>query len=153
MGEAVGASMARSDTLLLGRKTFQEFEAFWPNQSAEDDPFAAFINNTPKVVVSNTLKSVDWQPTTILSGDVPAEIRKLKDQRGKDIGMTGSPTLVRSLLQEGLIDELGLMIHPIALGKGKRLFDDLNDQVKLDVIDSTTFKTGVVSVTYAPGND
>src|SRR5207249_4143610 len=102
MGEAIGASMAQTDTLLLGHNTFAEF-----------------INNTPKVVVSTTLGEVDWQPTTVVR-DLDA-VRTLKMQLGKDIGMTGSVTLVRSLLQAGLLDELALMIHPIVLGSGKRL--------------------------------
>src|SRR2546426_7461780 len=114
MGEAIGATIATKDTLLLGRHTFEEFAAYWPGKTAEDDPFAEFINNTPKVVVSTTLGEVGWQPTTVVR-DLDA-VRALKEQPGGDIGMTGSVTLTRSLLKEGLIDELGLMIHPLSLG-------------------------------------
>jgi len=145
MGEAIGASMAQTDTLLLGHNTFDEFAAYWPDKTGEDDPFAEFINNTPKVVVSTTLGEVDWQPTTVVR-DLDA-VRTLKMQ---DIGMTGSVTLVRSLLQAGLLDELALMIHPIVLGSGKRLFDDVTAQVPLDLLKSETFKTGVISATYGP---
>src|SRR3989442_4823546 len=120
MGEAIGATIATKDTLLLGRHTFEEFAAYWPGKTAEDDPFAEFINNTPKVVVSTTLGEVGWQPTTVVR-DLDA-VRALKMQLGKDIGMTGSVTLVRSLLQAGLLDELDLMVHPLVLRSGKRLF-------------------------------
>ena len=148
MGQAIGASMAQKDTLLLGHNTFDEFAAYWPDKSGEDDPFAEFINNTPKVVVSTTLGEVDWQPTTVVR-DLDA-VRTLKMQLGKDIGMTGSVTLVRSLLQAGLLDELDLLIHPIVLGSGKRLFDDVTAQMPLELLRSETFKTGVISATYGP---
>ena len=141
MGQAVGVAMASSDTLLLGRRTFEEFAAFWPTAD-QSDPFADFINNTPKVVVSNTLSEVDWQPTTVIRGDVVSQIRDLKEQSGKNIGMTGSPTLIRSLVKEGLLDELSLMVHPLVLGSGKRLFDDMVGQVPLTLVNSETFKTG-----------
>jgi len=149
MGQAVGDAMASSDTLLLGRRTFEEFAAFWPTAD-QSDPFADFINNTPKVVVSNTLSEVDWQPTTVIRGDVVSQIRDLKEQSGKNIGMTGSPTLIRSLVKEGLLDELSLMVHPLVLGSGKRLFDDMAGQVPLTLVNSQTFKTGVVNLTYGP---
>ncbi len=149
MGQAVGDAMASSDTLLLGRRTFEEFAAFWPTAD-KSDPFADFINNTPKVVVSNTLGEVDWQPTTVIRGDVVSQIRDLKEQPGKNIGMTGSPTLIRSLVKEGLLDELSLMVHPLVLGSGKRLFDDVAEQVPLTLVNSQTFKTGVVNLTYGP---
>jgi dihydrofolate reductase len=151
MGQAVGDAMASSDTLLLGRKTFEEFAAYWPNADPSD-PFAGFINDTPKVVVSNTLGEVDWQPTTVIAGDVVGQIRDLKQQPGKNIGMTGSPTLVRTLVQEGLLDELGLMVHPLVLGSGKRLFDDVTGQVPLTLVNAQTFKTGVVNLTYGPAD-
>ena len=151
MGQAVGDAMASSDTLLLGRRTFEEFAAFWPTAD-QSDPFADFINNTPKVVVSNTLSEVDWQPTTVIRGDVVSQIRDLKEQSGKNIGMTGSPTLIRSLVKEGLLDELSLMVHPLVLGSGKRLFDDMIGQTPLTLVNSQTFKTGVVNLTYGPAD-
>lgn len=150
MGQAIAATMMRSDTLLLGRRTFEEFAAYWPNRTSEDDPFAGYINHTPKIVVSTTLKDATWQPTTVIGEDVMTRIRALKEQPGKDIGMTGSVTLVRSLLQEGLLDELNLMVHPIALGTGRRLFDDLGGEITLKLADSRTFGSGVVSLTFEP---
>ncbi len=139
MGQAVGASIATKDTLLLGRRTFEAFAAYWPGKTAEDDPFAEFINNTPKVVVSKTLGDVEWQPTTVIRS--LDDVAKLKQQPGNDIGMTGSVSLVRSLLQAGLLDELGLMIHPIALGNGKRLFDDVTSRLDLDLLHAETFNS------------
>jgi dihydrofolate reductase len=147
MGAEVGGKMAESDTMLLGRQTYEEFASYWPHQSSDVEP-ADFMNNTPKVVVSNTLKTADWQNTTIVSGDVAAELTKLKQQPGKNIGITGSGTLVRSLLEQGLLDELTLLVHPIVVGKGKRLFDRDMAQVPLKLVSSKTLSTGVLSLTY-----
>jgi dihydrofolate reductase len=147
MGAEVGGKMAESDTMLLGRQTYEEFASYWPHQSSDVEP-ADFMNNTPKVVVSNTLKTADWQNTTIVSGDVAAELTKLKQQPGKNIGITGSGTLVRSLLDQGLLDELTLLVHPIVVGKGKRLFDRDMAQVPLKLVSSKTLSTGVLSLTY-----
>jgi dihydrofolate reductase len=148
MGAEVGGKMAESDTMLLGRQTYEEFAAYWPHQSSDVEP-ADFMNNTPKVVVSNTLKTADWQNTTIVSGDVAEELTKLKQQPGKNIGITGSGTLVRSLLEQGLLDEFTLLVHPIVVGKGKRLFDRDMAQVPLTLVSSKTLSTGVLSLTYA----
>jgi dihydrofolate reductase len=148
MGEAVGASMAAADTMLLGRRTYQEFASFWPEQPAGDQ-FADHMNNTPKYVVSTTLDTVDWKNSTLVNGDVAAELTKLKDQPGKDISMTGSGTLVRSLLRDGLLDELNLLVHPIVLGSGARLFEG-EDRIPLELASSTTFTTGVLHLVYRP---
>jgi dihydrofolate reductase len=149
MGEAVGSQMAASDAMLLGRVTYQEFAGFWPNQSSDEVDIADFMNNTPKFVVSNTLDNVDaWQNSTLIKGNVAEELTRLKQQPGKDIGITGSGTLVRSLLRDGLLDELRLLVHPIVVGRGKRLFEGEGDQVPLKLVESKTFGTGVVYVTY-----
>jgi dihydrofolate reductase len=147
MGAEVGGKMAESDTMLLGRQTYEEFASYWPHQSSDVEP-ADFMNNTPKVVVSNTLKTADWQNTTIVSGDVAEQLTKLKQEPGKNIGITGSGTLVRSLLEQGLLDELTLLVHPIVVGKGKRLFDRDMAQVPLKLVSSKTLSTGVLSLTY-----
>jgi dihydrofolate reductase len=150
MGEAVGSQMAESDTMLLGRVTYQEFASYWPNQPSDVEP-ADLMNNTPKVVVSNTLTSVDeWQNSMLLKGDFVEEITKLKQQPGKDIGVTGSGTLVRSLLRDHLLDELNLLVHPIVVGSGKRLFPDGSEQTPLKLVESKTFSTGVIYLTYQP---
>jgi len=150
MGAIVGGSMASSSALLLGRRTWQEFASYWPTADSED-PTTAALNNTPKFVVSTTLKSADeWQNSTVLS--TLDEVRKLKEQPGGDITMSGSSTLIRSLLKENLLDELSLLVHPIALGTGQRLFDDLSDRVPLQLIESTPLSTGVLHLRYGPAD-
>jgi dihydrofolate reductase len=150
MMEAVGSQMAASDAMLLGRVTYQEFAAYWPGVSAEDDPIAAVMNNTPKYVVSTTLDAAEWQNSTLIKGNIAEEITKLKQQPGKNIGITGSPTLVDSLLQDDLLDELRLLVHPVVVGSGKRLFKDGGDLKRLKLVDSKTFSTGVLSLIYQP---
>ena len=150
MGEAVGAAISSSDAMLIGRVTYQEFAAYWPGVSSEDEPFATHMNNTPKYVVSKTLDKAEWNNSTLISGNVAEEITKLKQQPGKNIGITGSATLVQSLLQDDLLDELGLMIHPVVVGSGKRLFQEGGGPKGLKLVDSMTFSTGVVSLTYQP---
>jgi dihydrofolate reductase len=147
MGEAVGATMAESDTMLLGRKTYEEFASYWPHQSSDVEP-ADYMNGTPKLVVSNTLTSADWEPTTVISGDVAGQLNALKEQPGKNIGITGSATLVRTLLRDGVLDELRLLVHPIVVGEGLRLFDPGDGTIGLRLLSSTTFKTGVVHLIY-----
>ncbi len=152
MGEAVGSKMAEADTMLLGRVTYQEFASYWPHQSS-DVPPADYMNNTPKIVVSTTLDSVDdWQNSSLIKGNVVEEITKLKQQPGKDIGITGSGTLVRSLLENNLLDELTLLVHPIVVGSGKRLFPEGTPQKGLKLADSKIFSTGVLSLTYQPAD-
>ncbi len=149
MGEAVQSQMDASDTMLLGRVTYQEFASYWPN-SSDDADLANFMNNTPKLVVSNTLTTLEWQNSTLITGDVAAQLTALKALPGKNIGITGSGTLVRSLLRDGVLDELNLLVHPIAVGNGKRLFDGLTGQVPLELAESKTFSTGVLSLSYRP---
>jgi dihydrofolate reductase len=152
MGEAIGAAMATADAMLLGRVTYQEFASYWPGVSSEDQPFADHMNNTPKYVVSTTLEEpLEWQNSTLIKGNVAEEISKLKLQPGKNIAITGSATLVQSLVQDDLLDELGLMVHPVVLGSGKRLFEQGGGDPKaLTLVDSKTFSTGVVYLTYQP---
>ena len=146
MGAEVDAQVQASDTLLLGRRTFEEFASFWPNQS-EGEPFTRFINSTPKYVVSTTLKSTDWQNSHIISGNVAEKIR-----RGKNISMSGSLTLVRWLLEQGLLDELRLLVHPIVVGSGTRLFVEGEPTVPLQLMNVQTFSTGVLNLTYGPAD-
>ena len=151
MGEAIGAAMAQADAMLLGRVTYEEWAAFWPSQGSDNqEGFAGYMNNTQKFVVSTTLDTVEWQNSTLIKGNVAEELAKLKRQPGKVISISGSGTLVRSLLQDGLLDELRLMVHPIVVGSGKRLFEDGGDQKALKLVDSKTFSTGVVYLTYQP---
>jgi dihydrofolate reductase len=117
MMAALGAYIAETDTVLLGRVTYQEWASYWPTST--DEPFASYINNTPKYVVSTTLDRAEWKNSTLIKGDLAEEISRLKNEPGKNIGVTGSPTLVQSMLQDGLLDELTLMIHPVVAGSGQ----------------------------------
>lgn len=147
MGAQVDALTARSDTMLVGRRTYEEFASFWPTAEIE---MAEHMNNTPKLVVSTTLENVDaWQNSTLVEGDPIETLAKLKEGPGKDISVVGSSTLVRSLLRAKVLDELSLLIHPIAVGHGVRLFDE-GDSVPLELISSTTFSTGVLHTVYKP---
>ncbi len=149
MAETVSAQMAAADTMLLGRKTYEVFAAFWPNQSG-DVPFAEYINNTPKLVASRTLKSVAWQNSTLITGDVSDHLRRLKSEPGGDISITGSGTLVGSLLRANVLDELRLLVHPVLVGSGQRLFEESAGRVPLELVESRTFSTGVLYLTYRP---
>ena len=152
MSQALGQAMAASDTILLGRRTYQEFAAVWPGRGT-GDPVGAYMNTTPKLVASTTLDTLQWQPATLLGGDLAGELGKLKLQAGRNIQITGSATLVRWLLREGLLDELQLMVCPIVVGAGRRLFDDSSQQLPLRLVDTTTFATGVLSLAYEPAGN
>ena len=154
MAEANASGMAAADAMLFGRVTYQEFASYWPYQNSADQPFTDYLNNTPKFVVSTTLEEpLEWQNSTLIKGNVAEEIAKLKRQPGKDIGIVGSGTLVRSLLRDHLLDELSLMVQPIVLGNAKRLFEDELEETVLRLVDTTTFSTGVVYLTYRPARD
>ncbi len=151
MGQAVGEGFAASDAMLMGRVLYEEWAAYWPGQDPEENPIAAHMNGLRKYVVSTTLKSpLEWNNSTLIKGNVAEEIAKIKEQPGKDITVSGSGALVRSLLEYGLLDELRLMIHPIVVGSGKRLFEDGGDRKALELLDSKTFGTGVLYLTYRP---
>ena len=151
MGAAVGDAIAASDSLLLGRRGYQEFAAYWPHQDPAENDFASIMNDTPKFVASTTLATVDdWQNSTLLEGDLADSVNELKAQPGKNIGMSGSATLVRSLLERGLLDELRLLVHPLVVGEGAKLFPDGSPPVKLELAASNAFSTGVLDLTYVP---
>ena len=153
MAEAVESQMAVTDAMLLGRVTYEAFAAYWPNVSAEEQPIADYMNNTPKYVVSTTLDSATWNNSTLIKGNVVEELTRLKQQPGKHIGVTGSVALVQSLLQDDLLDELRLLVHPVVVGSGKRLFKARGDLKRLKLVDSKTFSTGVLSLIYQPVRD
>jgi dihydrofolate reductase len=151
MGDAIRVAMAASDAMLMGHVLYEEWAAFWPNQDPDENPVAARMNGVRKYVVSTTLEEpLEWQNSTLIGDNVAEEISRLKEQPGKDISISGSPILVRSLLADGLLDELRLMVHPIVVGSGKRLFEDGGDQKALQLVDSKTFSTGVLYLTYQP---
>jgi dihydrofolate reductase len=149
MGEALVEQISSQDAVLLGRVTYQEWAPYWP--TATDEPFASFINSTPKYVFSTTLESVEaWQNSTLVKGDLSQEIARLKQQPGKTIGTAGSPSLVRSLLEQDLLDELILLVHSVVVGSGKRLFTDGGSRKRLNLISSKPTRTGTVILTYQP---
>ncbi|MDF2707264.1 dihydrofolate reductase family protein [Nonomuraea muscovyensis] len=147
MGAAVMAIQAEADTLLLGRATYESFAAVWPHQTGE---MADRLNNIRKLVVSSTMRTAEWNNSTVISGDVIDELERIKKLSGKNISVTGSITLTRALLRAGLIDELHLMVHPIVLGAGTRLFDESTGRLPLKLVDSTTFRSGVLNLHYQP---
>jgi dihydrofolate reductase len=152
VGQAVGKLMAPNDAMLLGRVTYEGFAAAFGGQSGG---MADQMNNTPKYVVSDTLSSADWQNSTLISGqrvDVADQIAELKRQPGQTIGMSGSSTLVSWLLRQGLLDQLDLLVFPVVLGSGKRLFSEPDGQVPMSLAGSEAFGTGVVHLTYAPAS-
>ena len=151
MMTGMASQLAEQDAILMGRVTYQEWASYWPNSS--DEPFASFINNTPKYVVSTTLDKVEWgdrDNIMLIKSNLAGEISRLKQQPGKNIGTAGSPTLVRSLLQDGLLDELMLMIHPVVVGSGKRLFKEGDALKRMKLAYSKTTQTGVLILTYQP---
>lgn len=151
MGEALSALNNEQDTILLGRVTYEEWADYWPN-ATEDLDFAEFINTTPKYVFSTTLTQDDlkWQNSIHVQEDLAPFINHLKQQPGGTIATAGSPTLVRSLVQHELADELVLFVHPAIAGEGKRLFLDGAEMQRLTLVESKPTPSGVVILTYKP---
>jgi dihydrofolate reductase len=147
MMQAIGSAMTTADAMLLGRATYQEFAGHWPSQTGN---IADFMNNTPKLVVSTTLDTADWRNSTLISHNVVEELNRRKQQAGKNLNVVGSITLLRSLLREGLLDELKLLLCPVVVGHGKRLFEDTGAPIPLKLEDAQTFSTGVQWLTYTP---
>jgi dihydrofolate reductase len=150
MGEVMGRWMNPPFDLLLGRKTYEIFAAHWPHS---DEPGAEDLNEARKYVATTTLKSADWNNTTILDGDVVEQIAALKEQDGPEIQVSGSSNLIQTLLANDLVDELRLMIFPIVVGGGKRLFGDGTVPSLFTVRDSSTSTTGVVMAAYERAGD
>jgi dihydrofolate reductase len=136
-----------SDALLLGRRTYEGFAAAWPSREGE---FADKFNNMPKYVVSSTLESPEWSNSTVISGDVVAELTKLKEEFDGELVVHGSAQLVHTLVEHGLVDELRLMVFPVLLGSGKRLFAETSDKRKLALKDSKMVGDGVAILVYEP---
>ena len=150
MGQEIMEGMGRSDAMLMGRVNYEEWAAFWPGQDPEENPAAAHMNGVQKYVVSTTLEEpLAWNNSTLIKKNVAEEVARLKEGEGGDIVVSGSAELVRSLLKDGLVDELRLMVHPVVVGSGKRLFGE-GDQIGLELVDSRTFSAGVAYLTYRP---
>ncbi len=148
-GERIGASMAQTGSFLFGRKTYDLMASYWPRQP-DDDPFAKILNGLPKYVASTTLSEpLAWQRSTLLQGDVAKAVAELKQGDGGNIVVLGSGGLVQTLYENDLVDEYSLMIHPIVLGGGKKLFREVPVR-PLKLVDSVTTSTGVLMTTYVP---
>jgi dihydrofolate reductase len=147
MGAIVDEGVAKAGAFLMGRKLYDEWSSYWPEQ--DQDTFADFINQVPKYVLSTTLTDPAWQNTTVISDDVAARVQAVKDTTDGDIAMSGSATTVRWLLANGLLDELALLVHPIAVGSGQRLFEEPTTY-PLRLLSSATLGSGVVHLRYAP---
>lgn len=147
MQRVVFGLFERADALLVGRGTYEIFAASWPTRG-RDVPLADRINSMPKLVVSTRLTSVDWRNSRLIQGDAATALRELKQQPGGDICLCGSPSLVRSLLAGGVLDELNLLVHPVVLGAGQRLFDDASAKTTLRLSAVEQFRTGVLNLTY-----
>lgn len=146
-GAEAAEGMAATDAYLFGRKTYEIMAAHWQH-APSDDPFAVHLNSTKKYVASRTLKSPDWQNSSLIEGDVPAAVASLKVQDGNSIAVLGSGELVRTLIDRDLVDEYNLTLHPIMLGSGKRLFRDAEHVRRLRLADSKPTRTGCVMLTY-----
>jgi dihydrofolate reductase len=150
MGEAIGAVMGASRAMLLGRNTYEMFAPAWSVRTAEQDPGAPFMNETPKYVVSSTLQAAEWNNSQILGPYSADAIRDLKDRTEGKIYVSGSATLVRALLADSLVDELHLFVFPLTLGTGQRLFPEGSASLKLALDGFEAYQSGVLHLTYRP---
>lgn len=149
MGSAAAEGMAAEPALLLGRRTYEDFYAVWPNRT--DNPFTEWLNKARKYVASTTLKEpLPWSNSILLAGDAAAAVASLKEQSGKDLLIFGSGVLIQSLMRHNLIDEYVLQIHPLVLGSGRRLFSDGSPLTTLQLVNTRTTTTGVVIANYIP---
>jgi dihydrofolate reductase len=147
MGSQMGQRMSKTEALLFGRRTYEDFYGFWPNQ--EGNPFTEVLNAMQKYVASTTLEEpLPWTNSTLLRGDAGDAVAKLRESPGEDIVVMGSGELIRSLMGHNLVDEYVLLIHPLVLGSGHRLFRDGGSFAALRLVDSVTTNTGVVVATY-----
>jgi dihydrofolate reductase len=150
MGEAIGAVTGRCRGILLGRTTYEMFEEPWSSRTAEEDPGAPFFNDTTKYVVSGTLSDPTWRNTTVVGPYDPAAIRRLKDEVDGDLYTSGSITLVRAMVADGLVDDLHLFVYPLTLGTGPRLFPDGASPVELALAGCESYANGVAYLHYRP---
>jgi dihydrofolate reductase len=150
LGAAVGGGIQAADGFLLGRRTYEIFAGHWPNQP-DDDPMAPIFNEKPKYVASRTLKApLEWANSTLLEGDAADAVRKLKEQPGGDILVIGSGELVQTLMQNNLVDAYHLVLHPLVLGGGRRLFPDGSMKTQMRLADVTRTTRDVLILTYEP---
>ncbi len=150
MGEAIGGIMGSASGILLGRVTYEMFAPAWSTRTADDDPGAPFMNGTHKYVVSGTLEAASWGPATILGGYDPRRIRALKEEVDGDLYVSGSGTLVRAMLNDGLVDELHMFIYPVVIGVGPHLFDHESRSTAYETYAVEHYPSGIIHVAYRP---
>ena len=150
LSEFMGGVMAKADAFLIGRRTYEIFAASWPRVTDADDPVGGPLNRLPKYVVSKTLDRAEWNNSTIIGGDVPAEVARLKGERGRELQVHGSGALVRTLLADDLVDEMRLIVFPVIVGAGRRLFPDAGQATGLELAESRTTPRGVAIHVYRP---
>src|SRR5690348_17188257 len=144
MGETIAGLTGPGTAILLGRRTYEQFYPAWSTRTADEDPGAPFFNESPKYVVSGSLETADWNNSTIVGPYSADAIRSLKDSAAGNLYVSGSGTLVRAMLDDGLVDELHLFVFPVALGSGRRLFEDGGPQIKLELAGTDAYDSGVV---------
>jgi dihydrofolate reductase len=155
MGAAVGATLGEADTMLFGRKTYDSFAGAWPEREAaggEDAEFAKQLGDVRKIVLSHRKLDLTWRNSEQFQGDFVDTVTALKNEPGGNIGLSGSVSVVRQLIAAGLLDELHLLMHPIAVRKGMRLFDEGETTIPLRLLSSETFTTGVLNLVYGPAS-
>ena len=151
MSQRIEEGVQDADAILIGKDTYVEFTDWWQSKG-DSSPMAAFLNNTDKYVVSSTLTKLPWLPASLVTGDVAVRIAELKSGPGKNIQVPGSPRLVRWLLERGLLDQLALTIAPVVVGDGRRLFDDVEGKLPLELLRTYSLPHGVLGADYAPAS-
>ncbi|MEP7113947.1 MAG: dihydrofolate reductase family protein [Ilumatobacteraceae bacterium] len=149
--EALRQMMSEEDAQLHGRKTFEAMRGFWPNQTDDTTGVADHLNSVDKFVISTTMDDPEWENSTVLSGPLIDEVRSLKQRPGSNLGVTGSISVCRSLIDAGMVDEYRLLLYPVVVGTGRRLFDgDGNATRQLRLVESKSFRSGIVLLRYQP---
>jgi dihydrofolate reductase len=147
--EELHRQQSEADGFLVGRHTFEDLRAYWPEQSDDSTGISAYLNRVQKYVVSSTITDPQWQNSTVLSGDPVEEVRALKEQPGQDIVVTGSITFCHTLIEAGLVDEYRLFVYPVVQGRGRRLFPDGFECPELRLLEAKAFRSGITCSRYA----
>ena len=148
LNDALRQQMESEAALLLGRMTFEAFRGYWPKQTGDETGVTDHLNRIPKYVVSNSLGDPEWKNTTVLRGDAVEGVRALVNRTEGEVGVTGSITLVHTLIKAGLVDEYRLFVYPVVVGRGRRLFEERADTLGLELIEATPFQSGITLLTY-----